>query len=254
MSRKFAILLVPILLSFVAQGQWSFPAMTGRGGGLAGCGTALTDCSGVNVAGCAWQEVASIGLSARNTALLKELSYGELFACVPVRKHGAFSFAIDHFGSSAYHEQRASLGYALPMGWLAIGARIDCLHSGTSDPYYEPLNQLSFAAGIMAKATDKLTLGLRTEGARLWSLGAAYRLAEELTGTLEVEYQGQCRLRTGLEYCWQKVLYARAGVASNPSIYAFGLGYRGRHLTLDLAMQQQLNLGATMQTTIIYHL
>lgn len=252
MKRRFLTYSLAILLALPAWSQFAFPTLSGRGAGMGGCATAIENQCVVNVAGWAWQERATLTLAACNTALLKELSHAEVAAGLPTRHSGAFALSFNHFGTAVYHERRTSLAYAMPLGRIALGARFDYLHSGTQDAHYQPVNQLSFAAGLMARPTDRCTLGLRTEGGHLWNLGAAYQLRDELIGTAEVEYDRLLRLRAGVEYQWQQTLYARMGVASNPALYTVGIGYRHRYAEVDLALQVMSHLGNTMNLSLTY--
>ena len=253
MRRLLPILLL-LLWSWSATAQFDFPVLGARNGSMGGCSTALDDLGAAptNVAAWAWQSRAALGMSIRNTALLKQLSYGNLQLCLPTQRHGSFALTMDHFGTAAYYEQRTSLAYALAFHRLALGVRLDYLHSGTSHPLIDPLHRLSFAAGLQARITDRLLLGLRTTGGTSYNLGLSYLMADGLQGTTELEYQQQLRLRAGLEYGWQQTLFARIGIATRPAMYTFGLGYQLRHCHFDMTLQVVQPIGCSSMLSIHY--
>lgn len=243
---------------------------------MGGCATALDDAWAAtdNVACWAYREQPSMGIAVRQNHLMKELSLGAVYAAIPISKTGTMVLDYNHYGNLDYNEQRASLTYAMRIGRrdntrnMAVGVRFDYLHSGTATGYYDPLNIATFSAGLQIHASKHLIVGLRAfspfairlntnEATRipsLFSAGASYKLADELIGTAEVEkvlYRPP-RLRIGVEYGWDNLLYARMGMATNPGIFTFGIGYKHRHFAIDMAVQTHPQLGMTPQLSTHY--
>ena len=270
LNIRFGFTIVALLLATPLFAQFDFPVMSGAGAAMGGTSTALSDNSSAlcNIAGLAELEESSISLSVRQNFMEEGMGYAAAGLALPTTA-GSWGASFIHYGISEYHEQRISLMYALKTGEdLAIGAALYYLHSSTNDPYYEPLNRLTFSLAVRYRPTESLTLGFKAynptavvseqaEGVRtpaLFTLGVACRLIEELTAIAEVEKNlyYKSSLRFGLEYSFLEDYALRTGVNTQPVIYSFGLGMKKRHFGFDIAMQIHQTLGMTPQMSLTY--
>lgn len=260
-----------------APAQFTFPTMGSRGAALGGCSVALTDAwsASTNIAGLAFQDRSTVGLSIQQNSMMDGLNYGSLLALLHTPSKGTFALTLDHFGSSIYHEQRAALSYAVLIASkqskhpISLGAQLLYLHSATEDSYYLPVNLITFAIGAQIILSQRSIFGARIYNPidyspdatvaiqipSMLNIGVCYRFADELLGTLEVEkdlYRSP-RLRTGLEYCWNNMFLARIGLSTGATTFTYGLGYLQKHFAIDLAMQHHQVLGLTPQLSAYYH-
>ena len=146
---------------------------------------------------------------------------------------------------------------------IAVGVALHYLYSGTSDPYYTPQHLATFSLATHYRPNERLVVGVKVYNPVsmrltsseevhtpiLFTLGASYRLADELLAVAELEKQlyHPESMRFGLEYGWNKLFYARAGVATQPLIWSLGLGVKRSHYAIDIAVQQHAVLGLTPQ-------
>lgn len=216
-----------------------------------------------NLAGLAGQRQFAVAMGLRQDFLAEGMGY-QWLGCVLPAATGTWSADYVRHGNTEYNEQKASVAYALPLsGQISLGAALHYLYSGTSDPYYTPQHLLTFSLATRYRPNERLTVGVRVYNPvsmRLTSaeevhtpifftLGASYRLADELLAVAEVEKQlyHPESMRFGLEYCWNRYFYARAGVATQPIIWSLGLGMKRSHYAIDIAVQHHAVLGITPQ-------
>ena len=275
MERQIAIpskiiFIVALLYAAPLFAQFDFPPMGGRSAALGGASVTLDD--GMSAmsgnALLALADKATVGLGVRQEFLTKGMGYAMLGGVVPTG-FGAASASLVYFGSSEYNEQDMSLAYAMPIGKVAaFGAALHYLHSGTSDPYYDPVNKMTFSLSLGFSPSDDLQIGFKTfnpiavasdvpEGQRvptLFCLGVSYRLIDDLLSVAEVEKRldQQVALRFGLEYVFRDSYFFRVGVNTFPVVYSFGFGLDLNGIGVDIAAQIHNVLGLTPQMSLNY--
>lgn len=264
------VLLVALLPATPLFAQFDFPTLGGRGAAMGGVGVALDDevSAMYGVAALASKEQASVALAARQSYLAEGMGYALLGGIVPVG-FGSTALSVTHYGNADYNEQQASLSYAVPLGQnVSLGAAFHYLHSGTSDPYYDPLNKITFSLALRYEAGKNLAVAFKAFNPTavvaneansqhipsLFTLGVAYRLIDELLAVGEVEknlYQS-ATLRFGLEYELEEIYYFRLGMSTFPAIYTLGFGLDKKHFCADIAVQIHNVLGVTPNLSIVY--
>lgn len=270
MPRKLFITIVALLNVAPLFAQFDFPAMGGRSAALGGVSVMLDDAMSTmsGNAMLASAEKASVGLGVRQEFLAQGMGYAMLGGVVPTG-FGAASASVVHFGSSEYNEQNISLAYAIPIGKaVALSAVLHYLHSGTADPYYDPINRVTFSLSLGFCPSDELMIGFKAfnpvavkadapEEQRvptLFCLGLSYRLVDGLLSVAEVEKRldQQATLRFGLEYVFKESYFLRVGVNTFPVAYSFGFGMEFGGFGADLAAQIHNVLGLTPQLSLNY--
>ena len=268
---KSITLLVALFYAAPLFAQFDFAASNAVGAGLGGATTALEDAGSAmeNVAGLSSQEGQWVMLSMRQQPGVTGMNQAALSLLSSLPFGGAGVEAV-YYGDADYHEERLSAAYALPVGeQVTLGIAFHYLHSGTSDPYYEPLSRFTFSAALRYKPTRRLTIGFKaynpiavvSESDRavriptLFNLGVGYRLLDEMLAVVEVEKNSYraASLRVGLQYCFFDDYFARVGLATAPIVYTFGLGMQKLHLGGDVAVQIHNVLGLIPQLSLRYH-
>lgn len=194
----------------------------------------------------------------RRTFMMAEMAGKSIGAVWPTGRMGALGASYCHTGGKGYREQSTTLGYALRTApWLNVGVAAHYLHLGTSDAYYEPQQWLAATAAVQAMVGGRVCFIL-LGGTRPWDhvhpwrahVQMAYRPVRQVLTVVEAESEECVRLRFGMEYRYQDLLFFRAGMATNPVTAAFGLGVRYRMLGIDIGAETHRVLGITPQTSL----
>src|SRR5574344_1287121 len=255
-------------VNIAVSAQFVFPTQSARGAAMGGASVALDDFGSAasNIAGFAHQKYTVAVAIDQNYA---RRTFKSLCAVVYSSKRSTLAIDYSHYGNIDYNEQKTSLDYALAIGKkVNLGLAFHYLYSGTSDAYYLPVHLLTFSAGLQTRLSDHMLSGFQvfnTFGIRLnddatsmipilLNAGVSYKLMPNLLGTIEIEkniYLTPC-IRFGVEYDWNKKLFARAGFATQPIVYTFGVGLMQRHYAVNLAMQVHQVLGLAPQLSAYY--
>ena len=241
-----------------------------RSAGMGNVSVSLFDVWSVqnNQAGLGFQRTFAGGIAYENPFLVKELSTRALGLAVPV-KGGTFGVLVSNFGYSLYRENKAGLSFGKAFG-EKISAGISVDYFGTAISEYGKKNSFTAEMGILAKPLKNLTLGahifnpLRTKILEysderiptILRLGFNYKFSEKVFVAVETEKDiaKKSMVKAGLEYKPIRVLYLRAGVASNPSLSCFGMGISMNQFRLDISSTYHSTLGFSPQVSLIYQL
>ena len=275
MGRQTAIplklvFMVALLFATPLFAQFNFPAMGGRSAAMGGAAVALGDEESAmhNIAALAQVDNFAVAASFRQGFMEEGIGCASFGGVVPVG-FGAGALTFLHFGNVDYNEQSVNLLYGIPIGQrIAMGVGFHYLHSGTSDPYYEPLNRMTFSLALRYAPTKAFSVGFRAFNPSavvsdadasprlpaLLNLGLSYRLTEQLLAVAEVEkdLQHLATFRFGVEYLFHEVYAFRVGVNTQPAVYTFGFGLRKEHFGADIAAEFHSVLGLTPQLSLNY--
>ena len=69
---------------------------------------------------------------------------------------------------------------------------------------------------------------------------------------IEKDLEYDALWKTGIEYKFNKKFCARTGYNINPSAAFFGIGFAGRHLIIDYALQHNPSLSLSHQASVTY--
>ena len=270
MGRQTAIplklvFMVALLFATPLFAQFNFPAMGGRNAAMGGAAVALGDEESAmhNIAALAKVDNIAVAASFRQGFMEEGMGCASFGGVVPVG-FGAVALTFLHFGNVDYNEQSVNLLYGIPIGQrIAMGVGFHYLHSGTSDPYYEPLNRMTFSLALRYAPTKAFSVGFRAFNPSavvsdadasprlpaLLNLGLSYRLTEQLFAVAEVEkdLQHLATLRFGVEYLFHEVYAFRVGFNTQPAVYTFGFGLCKEHFGADIAAEFHSVLGLTPQ-------
>ena len=272
MYLRLLTLVLLCSLAFSAQAQFVFPALGARSAAMGGASMGLDDLGSAadNIAGTAFQSHNGIGLSYQQHYLMKELPYLNLAGILRTGDNGAALLRYGYHGSSQYNEQQVAGGYALKVTQrLALGVTVNYLHAGCNDPRYESKNHLSCAIGMQYRPNNRCIFGVKVfnpiflkSGNELvidrlpvvFNMGVGYKLTSNFTGTLEVEkniYQ-KPTVRMGAEYCFWEMLYCRAGFATQPNCFGFGVGFHNKRIHADISAQMHPTLGLSPMICLVF--
>ncbi len=266
-NKSCKLFLFALLFPFIAFSNEPEKFPGARSTGLSNSTIALTDPWSVfnNQAGLGWQRNYWAGVYHENRYFLNELSYSSLGGCIPV-KTGTFGVGVTHFGYNQFSQSRFGLSYGMMLTkTISAGIGIN-YHTVRIAQGYGSSGAITAEAGIIYQPLDKIAIGAHVFNPTRSSLGSdqnlstsfgiglAYRPAE----TVLLLVQGDDNtltspvVRTGIEYSPIKKLCFRAGMSSNPMSLSFGLGWRTKSISFDLAFSYHRVLGYTPYISLSY--
>lgn len=181
-------------------------------------------------------------------------------------KSGVFGFSLQHFGFSAFQQQKLGVAFARRFSEkLNIGVQLDYVHLQAPD--YGNAHLLTFELGCNTLITKNLNLSFyvfnpiavrlnpseRTPS--VFRLGAAYTLNEKFIIAAEIEKVviDKANFRLGFEYKIAKIVAVRCGFSSRPASFSVGIGYYlSKNCVIDAALTHQSLLGPTPSMSLTY--
>jgi len=209
-----------------------------------------------NQAGIVFAENIEISIATERRFSQAALSTYTAGAILPT-KSGSFGLTLNYFGFELFNQQQVGIAYARKFAKnLSVGAQID-VHN-YSIPQYGSRALVSFQAGVQYRLTSDFLIGahiinpVRQEITELeplpaqFKLGIAYTAAEkvDLYAELEQDLDHPLRFKSGIDYNIANVLFVRLGIATNPTLFTFGLGLElDAGLKIDAAASYHQILG-----------
>lgn len=248
-----------------------FSAAGARSSAMGNSSVALSDFWSVhnNPAGTAWMKGLGAGIHGENRFLLKELTYTSL-GLVYGSAAGSFGLDLNYSGTALFNEIRAGFSYARKFGkYFAAGVKLDYyrVHAGEG---YGSKNLFSCELGLLFKAERHISVGVHilnpvpvTIVAQpkemlpvVIRLGGVYAFSEEFMVTFEAEKDLDHKpvFRAGAEYHFVRLISARIGVQTNPTLFSFGIGLEFSQWRFDLASGYNMVLGFSPGASLIYQI
>ena len=246
-----------------------------RFAGMGGTGLTLTDLWSIrmNPAGIAKLERPTAGLFYQQHFLSEEVASQALAIAIPLGG-GVLGIGADRFGYSLYNETRGSITYAMPFGdGLRAGIQMDYLGVRLGENYGST-GALVAELGVQARITEALWIGAHLYNPTMAKLGTSveggvpvderiptllragftYSFSKKLLVNLEAEKDIDMpeRIRVGVEYNPNDVLYVRTGVSTAPTGSHFGIGVHLDRIDIDMAVAVRSKLGPTPMLNINY--
>lgn len=268
-SMKQALLSLLFVTSILFSYAQGWMPQGARSSSLGNASTVLTDVFAFhhNPGALGFNTEGGVGVSYENRYLMRELQSQGIAVVQPLKK-GVVSVGGQFYGYETFRTNRVGAGYSMKLtDNLSAGVQINYL-SVRLDEFYGTKHTLTGEVGMLAKLSDKLSLGFsvfnlgRTKLSAfqddrlstLMRLGAGYKLTDELLLLIELENEitKSPRLKGGMEYSPNEVFYVRAGFQGAPVELSFGFGMKWNKFKLDLATHYHQQLGWTPSATMIY--
>lgn len=229
--------------------------------------TGIADSWGLfyNQAALGYAENAWVGLHHENRFLSPDLSFSALGGIIPV-KPGALGVSIKRLGFSQYNQTQAGIAYGMKLAnSFSAGIQINAHHVYIAGEYGST-TAFSAEMGILYSPNQNLSIGLHVFNptrSKIYAeermptvinLGVSYRLSDMVIVVAGVEnnVDNKSTFKGGIEFVPIKNLYFRTGMASQPSLLSFGLGYSFSSFTVDLAFTRHEYLGYTPHLSLSY--
>lgn len=243
-AYRVLICLIALAVTLPAAAQFPYSTHNTRSGAMGG--VFLPDYS-----------QRSVGIDYRHGYLATGMADKSLRVVWPTAEAGTVTASYLHHGNLDYHEQQLEAGYTLRVTeWMHAAVSARYLHLGTSDGHYPSQRWLGATAMLYGHfGTTQVVLMART---RPWDstqrfglhLTAAYQASPLLLTAVEVESEERMRVRMGMEYCYEQRWFMRAGMATNPMTFTFGLGLKPKNYAIDLGVEVHSTLGLTPHTSL----
>ncbi len=264
------------LLAFVAffcwqqflHAQTGAPVMGGaRGLGLSGASVAFSDINSAwsNQAGLAFIDKMAFSAFGEQRFLMADLGSYAFAAAYPLQKVGTFALTLQHFGASAYNEQKIGLGYARRLGEnFSIGIQFDYL--ATRIPDYGSSHNFTAELGLLYRFSSQFTLAAHIYNpfrvrlassdplATLFRTGFIYSPSKQvsLIGEVEKDFLYPISGKIGVEYRPHERFVVRTGIGTAPFRASFGVGVEWQGILIDFASSYHQILGFTPGISLTY--
>ena len=264
-----ANLILSLCISYpVIAGDNNFPAGA-RSSGISNTSVTLTDgwCTFNNQAGLAFLNSVFAGLYFENRFLIKELSMQAGTLAIPF-KPGTIAVSYRFFGYSKYYESKFGLGFGRKFSkFFAAGVQVDYLQTHIAEGYGN-YNTVVAEIGMLAKPSKNFSIGFhlfnpnRVKHKTLpeetvptvvrFGLGYSFDDKAQLLFETEKDLDQKPVYKGGIEIAMLHQLFFRGGYATGYEQMSFGLGYKLKKLTADLAFTRHYMLGFTSQISLGY--
>lgn len=207
----------------------------------------------------------SAAFSGERRFMLKDLSSYGLALALPTTS-GSFGLAANYFGGDGFNESSVGLAYGRGLGKIDIGAQFN-YHQFKIDGY-GTASTVSLEAGLLLHLTEQLQAGVQLfnpTGARIgkdqkerlpmvYSFGLGYDVSDKVFIGTEIEkVEDQLvSVTAGVQYAFERKLFARVGVATATSSFYFGAGFLWNGFRIDVNATLHPTLGTTPAMLIAY--
>jgi hypothetical protein len=257
----FLLALFILSVNHLSAQNDNFPVGT-RASALANAYVAESDLWSVshNQAGLGFYPHFAIGFHHENKFVVPEYSLHAMALTVPGLS-GTLGFSYSYFGYTKFNESKFGLAYGKAFGnKFAFGVQLNYHHTYLEGDFGNR-NALSVEGGLQYKPTDKIVLAAHVFNPTratisesvldtiptIMKVGTSIRPFEKIFVSLEVEkyLEEDVNIKTGLEYLLFESLYLRGGLSTKPLTTTFGLGYKIKKLSADIAFTNHEILGFT---------
>lgn len=214
-------------------------------------------------------EYTTISISSFQPFLIKDFSTSNIVLGIPVSE-GAFGVNYSNSGNKHLQMHNLGIGYSKKMGsnfYSGIKVNYSIINAGD---FYNKRSVWNADLGMSASLSKELELGVIIKNATLskiadynnerlttnFQIGASYHFSKDLnvqTG-LEKNINYPASFLAAINYKPNKNIIINGGIASNPSLAAFGISLIQKKFILSFATQVHQYLGWSPDVSIIYQL
>jgi hypothetical protein len=270
MLRRLLLQIVVICLFSITikAGNGNYPAGA-RSSALSNASVTLYDVWGTfnNQAGLAFLKSPVVAFYFENRFLVKEFSMQAGALAIPF-KPGTIGVCYRYFGYSKYYEAKFGLAYSRKFtDHFSVGIQVDYLQTHIAEGYGN-YNAVTAEIGLLAEPIRNLNVGFHLYNPSkvksnapfeekvptIMRLGFGYKFDDKASLLLETEkdLDQEPVYKGGLEVKSFENLYLRGGFSSGYEQYSFGLGYKYRKLTADIAFTRHYYLGFSPHVSLSY--
>lgn len=221
-----------------------------------------------NQAGLAGVENISIGVCTERKFMLASLQQHGFVLAIPTSS-GTFGLTMNYFGYSTFKENKVGIGFGKKINdKFFAGVQLDYLFTSITE--YGTKSNFTFEAGIIAKITKELILGIHLynplrpqlseyldkveKSPTIMKIGIAYEVSKKIIIAVETEkdIDEKAILKAGIEYKIIDKFCMRMGISTNPVINSFGIGLNMKNIKIDIASVYHPLLGMYPSISLCY--
>jgi hypothetical protein len=208
----------------------------------------------------------SAGFYAERRFLLAELSYYQLALAVPTSS-GNFGLTGKYFGNAGFNETSAGLAYARTLGQFDFGIQFNYYQVKIAG--YGNGSTVNFEAGGILHVNEQFQTGVHVynpTGAHIgksneeqlpfiYSFGLGYDVSEKffIGAEIQKEEDQPVNANIGLQYSFEKKLFARAGISTATASFYLGAGFLWNEFRIDVTASIHPTLGTTPGMLLVYN-
>ncbi len=170
---------------------------------------------------------------------------------------GNFAINIRYFGFKNFNENQIGLAYARSLG-AKVDVGVQFNYYGYKVPSYNSASTVNAEVGVVVHLTDKLNAGIHVYNpvggqfsktdeklTSAYKFGIGYDASDRFFVSAELvkEQDYPVNVNMGMQYRFEKLLFARAGLATASSVGYAGVGIAWNNLRLDLSGSYHPQLG-----------
>ncbi len=206
-----------------------------------------------------------VGVHHENRFISPDLSFSALGGLLPV-KVGTLGVSVKRLGFSQFSQTKFALAYGMKLApTFSAGVQLNAHHVFIAGEYGSAM-VLSAEAGLIYSPNDNLNVGFHIVNptrSRLYdderiptllNLGLAYGIGDMVmvTSGVEKNLDAAFSFKAGVEFEPVNSLFFRMGMATDPSLLTFGVGYYLPKVHIDLAFSRHEMLGYTPHFSLSY--
>jgi hypothetical protein len=209
------------------------------------------------------------GVFYQNRFMLKQLGLKAFAAALPLN-NAAFGLSFNSFGYNVYQENQLKLSYGMKLGEkVTAGVGLSWLNNQINSEYAQKYNFIIPEMAITFKVTDKLTAASsvynpmmqKIKSSRyderiptIFKLGAQYIFSDKVIFHTQIDkdLDFDASVKAGVEYLISDKINVNLGIATSPTIAAFGVGYNLTNWVLNFGASVHQQLGVSPSVGIIY--
>jgi len=201
-------------------------------------------------------KIAEAGFYSERRFLLKETTVYDAAMVLP-SKSGNFGVNLVYAGFEDFNETQFGLAYAVDLGpKIDIGVQFN--YYGYRIPGYTNANTVDFEVGAITHLTNKLNAGFHVYNpvggkffksneklTAVYKFGFGYDVSDAFFASAEIvkEENFSASINAGLQYRFDKILFARVGIASATSTPYVGVGVAWDTFRIDVSCSFHPELG-----------
>ncbi|HCQ29089.1 MAG TPA: hypothetical protein DIU39_02310 [Flavobacteriales bacterium] len=209
------------------------------------------------------------GVFYQNRFMLKQLGLKAFALTLPV-KNASFGLSYNTFGYSLFQENQLKIAYGMKLSEkVTAGVGLSWLNNQINTEYAQKYNFILPEMAVTFKVTDHLTVATtvfnpmmqKIKSSRyderiptIFKLGANYKFSDKviLHTQIDKDLDFDASVKAGVEYIISEKINLNIGVATSPTIAAFGVGYNLNNWMLNFGASVHQQLGVSPSVGIIY--
>ncbi len=243
--------------------------LDGKTAGMAGAGSTqatIWSCF-YNQAALANLNYLQIGVLYQNSYRISQTATKAIALAIPIRK-SCLAISHSYYGYSKYHESKTAIAYAMRFGEKLNAAVQLNYHNTFIAENYGNRSRITVEGGLLAKPTNKWRIGFHVFNPNHQKVSNTFdeRIPTIMRSALGyyftnntfvgidclTDIDNKSTFMIGFEQCLREVFFLRAGIATDPSEYAVGVGYHTKNIFFDLAFMTHRQLGLGPNFSLVY--